>query len=222
MLVVPEIQSVGLPPEKHADRVVLEMMRLLAAGRQVTWPRIKEAFMQASDGNPKAQARMLEKMSAASGPFMMSAHLEAGKRGRYRVCWLDAAVWNPEIGDFVWPGDMNIPEMPWLAFVVFELTSKGGHRYDTKSSASLFLTHHALSRLTQRCGARTVYEVWNAACKIAEAYFNRTEVGVRPLRVLLPDGMGTVVCALRSSDKDKGDVAVATLWREGEIPDEAQ
>jgi hypothetical protein len=225
MLEVPEIQSVGLPPEKHADRVVLEMMKFLAAARQEAWPGIKDVLMRSPDGNPKAQAKMLEKLKAAAGPFMFWAELKPGKRGRYKLYYLDYRPWNPETKEAVKPEDMVIPEMPWVAFMVVEHSSKGDHRYEVSRIVVLLMTHHALSRLTQRCGARTIFEVWKAACEIVAAYINAEYFKTKPrdnsrFRVSLPDGMGTVICVLRSCDN--GDVAVVTLWREGEIPDEAQ
>jgi hypothetical protein len=121
---------------------------------------------------------------------------------------------------------MTIPEMPWLAFMMVKLTSKGDHRYDTDTTVALLVTHHALSRLTQRCGARTLWDVWLSARAIAAAYFKtkRSEEfrDNSRLRVSLPDKMGTAICVLRSCDNNCGDVAVATLWQEGEAPDEAE
>jgi hypothetical protein len=92
----PEIQSVGLPPERHADRVVLEMLKLIAEARQQTWPKIRDILGQCPDGNPKAQARMLAKLKRASHPFTDVIDLKPGKRGRYQLIFVDTNVWNPE------------------------------------------------------------------------------------------------------------------------------
>jgi hypothetical protein len=150
--------------------------------------------------------------------------LKPGKRGRYELYLLDTLVWNPETMDAVKPDDMTIPEMPWLAFMIIKVTSKGDYRYDVDTSAALLVTHHALSRLAQRCGARTIMDVWHAARAIAAAYFTmiRSEefCDNSRLRVALPNEMGTAVCVLRLCDKDYDDVVVATLWQEGEVPDE--
>jgi hypothetical protein len=221
-MTMPEIQSLGLPPERHADRVVLEMLKVIAATRRKTWPRIHDILRRSPDGNPKAQAKMLEKLKVAAGPFIVGAELTPGKRGRYELHLLDTMVWNPETGDVVPSKDMIVPETPWLAFMMAKVTSKGDHRYETNSSVALLVTHHALSRLTQRCGARTLMDVWHAARAISVAYF-MTEPGEfrdnSRLRVALPDEMGTAVCVLRSCDNGQGDVVVATLWQEGEAPD---
>jgi hypothetical protein len=221
---LPKIQSLGLPPERHADRVVLEMLKVIAGARQRTWPEIQAIVDQGPDGNPKAQARMLAKLKAAAGPFIVSAHLKPGKRGRYQLIFLDTHVWNPETGETVMPDDTSIPEMPWLAFMLVEWTSKGEHRYDVKSSVALLITHHALSRLTQRCGARTMQDVWNAAREIGVAYFTKTKPEEfrdnSRLKVSLPDNMGTAVCVLRASGNDCDDVVVTTLWQDGETPDD--
>jgi hypothetical protein len=34
--------------------------------------------------------------------------------------------------------------------------------------------------------------------------------------------MGTAICVLRSCDNSSDDIVVATLWREGEVPDEGE
>jgi hypothetical protein len=79
-----EIQSVGAPPEKHADRVVAEMMRHLAKQHAEMWDTIKSAahgpFVR--DGNPRAQRKLAEKVKAAGAKYV---HLEPGKRGKYRL-----------------------------------------------------------------------------------------------------------------------------------------
>jgi hypothetical protein len=36
----PTITSLGLPPEKHADRIVAEMLRIIAAKRAECWPKL--------------------------------------------------------------------------------------------------------------------------------------------------------------------------------------
>jgi hypothetical protein len=212
---MPEIQSIGSPPEKHADRVVLEMLKVIAGARQLTWPEIRDIVGQCPDGNPKAQAKMLEKLKVAN-PFTVGTQLIPGKRGRYELYFLDAHVWNPATRDVMAPL-AAIPKMPWLAFMIIKLTSKGGHRYAINNSIALLITHHALSRLTQRCGARTIQDVWFAAREIGATYFS-TELSTESrdhtrLRVPLPHEMGTVICALQSSDNN---AVVATLWQEDE------
>jgi hypothetical protein len=220
MSLMPEIQSLGLPPERHADRVVLEMLKVIAGARRQVWPRLLGVIGRCPDGNPKAQARMLAKLEAAAGPFIVWTALESGKRGRYRLFLVTTDVWNPETKEIMAPDDA-IPEMPWLAFTVVKLTSKGDHHYGDEAFVPLLVTHHALSRLAQRCGARTILDIWFAASEIGEAYFSNGLKGFSDnsrLKVSLPNEMGNAICVLRS-DSDGADV-VTTLWQEDEAPDE--
>jgi hypothetical protein len=60
-----EIQSVGLPPERHADHVVAAMMRQLAEARKTLWETVAEAIVDSSDGSPKAQRKMEQRIRRA-------------------------------------------------------------------------------------------------------------------------------------------------------------
>jgi hypothetical protein len=63
-----EIQSLGLPPERHADRVVAEMMRELARKHVTLWDEIGAVVCtcKGGAGSPKAQ-RKLESASSETG-----------------------------------------------------------------------------------------------------------------------------------------------------------
>jgi len=151
---LPTIKSVGLPPEKHSDRIVGEMLRVIVTARQQSWSRIHAVLNNSAVGNPKAQAKLVAKLKEAARPFMIGVHLQPGKRGSLssRVCvprWLECRDQTDR------DADDPIPETPWLALSIITLTSKGNHRCDKDGGVALLITHHALSRLAQRCGART-------------------------------------------------------------------
>ena len=60
------IGSVGLPPERHADRVIGEMLREISRVTAELLPNIRAIVASSSDGNPVAQ-RKLEARLQASG-----------------------------------------------------------------------------------------------------------------------------------------------------------
>ena len=70
------IQSIGPPPERHADRVVAEMMRDLARKRATLWKAINEAIASSTDGGPRAQRKMAERASRRNATVLMSNHSE--------------------------------------------------------------------------------------------------------------------------------------------------
>ena len=216
---IPQIKSIGLPPEKHADRVVGEMLTVIANARQKRWARMTDIIGKAPDGNPKAQARMVEKLREAARPFCLAVDLEPGKRGRYTLRLATVEAWNPATKDIVGM-DEPLPELPWLALNRVDLTSKGNHRYDQEYGLVLAITHHALSRLAQRCGARTVTDIWHASLMIirayADIYAGKTFRDNMRMRVELPRNMGVAICPLVKYADGEGGVVVATLWKEGE------
>jgi len=161
------IQSVGAPPERHADRVVAEIMRQLAERRARLWPTIEEALLNSSDGSPKAQRKMAERLRRAGAT---SVKLTPGKRGRYTLHIYDRTGWDPTRDEEITVGD-PIPEKPWIACHLTIIESRGqGRGGDITSSPVLFITHHALSRTAQRFGLRTEQHleaaaqiIWNGA-----------------------------------------------------------
>jgi hypothetical protein len=90
----PSIQSVGAPPERHADRVVAEMMRRLAEKRARSWPEIIAAILKSSDGSPKAQRKMEERVKQAGAIYTC---LEPGKRSKYQFAFCDMTGWDAAV-----------------------------------------------------------------------------------------------------------------------------
>jgi hypothetical protein len=153
--------SVGLhPPERHADRVVAEMLQRIAELSSHLMPAIAEVVGNSSDGSPKAQ-RKLEQRLRSAGAF--STSLEPGKRGRYTLFFFSWGGWNPTTKSPIAPGD-QLPGRPWLAVYACKLQSegRGAGRVTLKAAPAVLITHHALSRLAQRAGARTGNDLINA------------------------------------------------------------
>jgi hypothetical protein len=212
----PVIQSVDLPPEKHADRVVAEMLRFIAREQQARRARNRLVQKAMPDGSPKAQARMVEGIRRSGGPAVIDVKLTSGKRGRYLIAIYDWCVWDEQRSIEINPGDV-IPDKPWLACNVTGIAGVGDGEPRVEGHNVLFVTHHALSRLAQRCGARTVDDLIAAAKALWRAYYAyrmtmppgvSTPDGMR-IAVDLPAGMGRAVAVTRQHEE--GGLIVATI-----------
>jgi hypothetical protein len=166
-----EIQSVGLPPEQHANRVTAELLRDLARKRAQIELAIGAAIESSKDGNPKAQAKMAERIRRAGAEHVS---LTPGKRGRYEITIYHWTGWDStrdqEIRD-----DSTMPQKPWIAcqFTHIETKGRGRGLAEYTGGPLLLVTHHALSRAAQRFGIRTgahmiaaVHHIWNATADL--------------------------------------------------------
>jgi hypothetical protein len=142
------ITSIGAPPERHADRVTALMLRDLAAKRARIRMAVVDAIHNSKDGNPRAQAKMAERMRKAGADCVM---LKPGKRGKYTIQIYQWIGWDP-IHDRVIDVDDPIPEKPWLAYLIFhiEYGGRGRGAVESKVVPVLLVTHHCLSRAAQR------------------------------------------------------------------------
>jgi hypothetical protein len=159
-----QIQSIGPPPEKHADRVVAEMLRIMAAEHARVSLAIWATIESSSDGSPKAQRKMEARIRAAGARL---TRLTPGKRGRYDLEICDLSGWDAARDTAIELGDA-IPDEPWIACWFTFLTSEGKGRGELKykSAPILFITHHAFSRAAQRWEARTIDHMQNVIEKI--------------------------------------------------------
>jgi hypothetical protein len=150
-----EINSVGPPPVRHADRIVGAMMRHLAQQHSLLW-EIVENIMRGPhvrDGNARAQAKLEARIKQAGAFF---TKLEPGKRGKYKLTVFDWTGYDRDADRRISIDD-EIPERPWLAAWYHMIEGKG--RGYVRSSAVLFLTHHCLSRVVQRWQVRTINDL---------------------------------------------------------------
>ena len=149
-MITPTIRSIGAPPARHADRVVAEMLRLIVKARINRIGFIRETLGATPDGNPRAQSKLMKKLTEAGRPFVLHTALKPGKRGRYVFKLFVVDGWDAERKAPIGPDD-KMPAKPWLAVTDRSCTSLGNRAYEMDASYSLFVTHHALSRLAQRC-----------------------------------------------------------------------
>jgi hypothetical protein len=166
---MPQIASEGPPPERHADRVVNDMIRWLAVETARSREAVVHVLAHSADGNPKAQGRLADRIRAAGNGVITQVGLESGKRGRYRLAYCYWAVWDPDRDCAVVGRDELSAGKLWLSYFLCQTTSKGGGKYSDVAAPALLVSHHALSRLAQRCGARTpldllggMFSMWNA------------------------------------------------------------
>jgi len=215
------IQSVGLPPERHADRVVAEMMRELAKKRAVLWGEMQAAILDSADGNPRAQRKLEQRILRAGA---MTTRLTPGKRGRYMLEIYDYTGWDAGRDEEIIIGD-RIPQKPWIVCYLNVLRSKGGGRdeRELKSRALLFITHHCLSRMAQRLGMRTPDDVtvatrviWRAAVRLLrekddiEAWLAAPRAGWR-VPLIKKDGSQHDIVVLQRHDKREALVAATVM-----------
>ena len=202
-------------PERHADRVVAEMLQHIARWQQARRSRPFLVRKAMSAGNPKAQERLVERLRASGGIAAIDMKLTPGKRGRYMIEIHDWTVWDEARGVEMASGTA-IPEKPWLLCCVTGVRGLGDGHTKVDSCYVLHLTHHCLSRLAQRCGARTVDDLIAATKALWGSY--RAYRAVKPgtdtpdgtrLTVDLPNRMGKAVAVLRRHED--GGLIVATI-----------
>jgi hypothetical protein len=216
-MMMPAIYSVGPPPERHADRMVSEMMKVMIAKRAKVIEAVLEAIDGSSDGSPRAQQKMEMRIRRAGA---MTTKLRPGKRGKYLMTIYDMAGWNPAINDMIFSEDV-IPEKPWIVVNLSMIESRGNGSDDVRLSIipKLFMTHHVISRMAQRHGMRTVDDMimeakamWNTAAGLFnDEKFAIESVPDRGIRVPIVGRDGAVVILKRHQRWDKSLLAATTL-----------
>jgi hypothetical protein len=158
----PKIQSVGVPPERHAYRVVGEMCQWLFREEvrldQLMADKIK--VRRGGLGNPIAQQRFVDRVRKLGSKAIIDLQFAPGKRGKFRMAWTSWTVVSPETGASFFGTDQPIPERPWLAC---DVSVFDGRSQDRNEDFRVFtLTHHAMQRLAERCNARTPDDLLDA------------------------------------------------------------
>jgi hypothetical protein len=129
------------------------MLRHLVVQRAAILPAIAAVVEQSSDGGPRGQRRMQERIDRLG---ILYSDLTPGKRGVYELAFYDLTGWDVSRDAEIKAGD-PLPEKPWLVCLANRLISegRGRRRWELKAATVLFVTHHALSRAAQRCGVKT-------------------------------------------------------------------
>jgi hypothetical protein len=177
------IQSLGAPPERHADRVIAEMLRILAMRRAQIATAITQVRLNSKDGTETAQQRMAERIRRAGA---IDVTLKPGKRGKYEMTIFELVGWDPARDTEIGINDA-LPHKPWIAALFTRVSNRGR---DVKAIPFLFVTHHYLSRTSQRFGLRTADEVITASVDIWDAMMALHDAGMSPEQVFEPPPIG--------------------------------
>ena len=148
----PVIESIGPPPEAHAQRIAGEMARWLIVQSEKRWKAMAKVVEKAKDGNPTAQWKLAHRLAAAAGPAVFDLAVQTGKRGRYVMRF---ACWTGWVNGEPTSSGQALPERPWLGVGWMTVTNKGGYHAEFDDYIWLLVNHHAMARLAERCGART-------------------------------------------------------------------
>jgi hypothetical protein len=219
-MIVPQIQSLGRPPELHADRVVAEMIHWILAERDRRWEVFWAEWNSGSIGNPLGQSRMVKRMREAGGDLLLHLHLDPGKRARFELTLSEVIGYDPQLNAAIHAKGPPPPPKPWLAVVATHVKWYGRVRHPEIDDAEvLLLTHHALSRLAQRAGARTPADLLMATRVlfdvILHARIERDELPTagRRFTISLPEHMGeaTAVVARHENPEVRAFVVTTIL-----------
>ena len=203
----PRIQSVGPPPERHADRVVAEMAHWLEQEADHCWPLIEAVFRAGCGGSPKAQTRFLQKLRQVAGPALLVCGIQPGKRGRFAVCGCFWGLTNASRGTAK-------PQIE-CSFIIWQ--NLGDFRHTWSSRQLFVVSHHALSRLAQRSSVRTADDLYLALREMVMAMIDAIQAKTMDdERASPPEGgrlpfKGGVAVLRRDGEADETDLVVATV-----------
>jgi hypothetical protein len=175
---LPEIQSEGPPPDRHAERIISLMMRYLAQQNAQVWAGINAIIHDpfCRDGNPKAQRKMADRVKATGASFVQ---LEPAKRGKYKLYIHDMIGWDHVTDTAI--GVNDDVSKPWLA-AQFHIVEGCGHclvKHYTRQM--VYITTHSLVRVVQRWQARNIQDlirVVETISNVAIKYILKVDDGV--------------------------------------------
>jgi hypothetical protein len=222
---VPRIISVGAPPEQHADRVTAEMLEFIVRLRAAVWAKGEVTIAPGKMGNPISQARHVARLRDLNGALWPFVHLETGKRGRYTLDIVEITGWDCISHRQIDVFD-DIPELSsrlWLYVQHLKIVGRPNAKPEGSSGGIVWVSHHALSRLCQRCNARHPRDLIVATHALVSAVCEAEVANTLPhpvtnpaghrLRVELGGGLGTCIAVFQrhKSLDDTTPVCVSIL-----------
>lgn len=233
MTKAPRINSVGPPPDKHAERIVGEMLRYMHLQRTLMHTKHGNSLIDVRTmGAPAGQMKTVEKMRKAIGPLLLDISLLRAKRGKFILMATEWILWDAKAQQPI-PSGATLPPGPlWLAVTSSTYT---GTNYIPKvtTGLALVISKHTLERFCQRAGVVTVGDMilavrklWYAVDHLMSRFEPKSSDWLRP-----PDGAWLLAMdfkdtpvAVVAPDKEFGDVLVvktildlAMARREGDI-----
>jgi hypothetical protein len=168
-------------------------------------------------GNPVAQQRHITKLRRLHGAMWPAVLLKTGKRGRFKLDIIEITGWNAtahcRIDDF--EENTELPSKLWLFVHHLQLIGRPHADPECTSGALVWLTHHALSRLCQRCNARNPRDLIVATHGLIDAICKAETTGTMPRPVTNPVGH-----RLRVELGGDLDACVAVLERHESLPEQ--
>jgi hypothetical protein len=193
MNTAPKIESLGAPPEKHAERVTREMVAFLHAERPQLEAKAKGMIDPRQMGTHKGLERTADRLIKALGPLALSVYVARATRGRGMLLFADWGTWDPIAGK----------EAAWLAGFLTTLRATN-YVLDLRSNARLLVSRHAIARLAERADVRTVEHLLLATRALWTATFQlmtRNPDGwLTPCRLPLPGGQIAILEPDRSGE----------------------
>ena len=140
-------------PDRHAERISSDMVSYLCRERMRLHERAIGLIDIEKMGSPAGQKRIADRLATALGPLALEISLKPAKRARFVLEVVDWLVWDSVDDDPV-VTDAARPRA-WLGVALTHYTG-ARHRSDTKFGIPLLVSHHAITRLAQRAGVRTI------------------------------------------------------------------
>jgi hypothetical protein len=209
---IPRIISTGAPPEEHADRVTAEMVKFIVRLRDAVWAKGMATIAPSAMGNPTSQARHVARLCKLNGALWPFVHLTPGKRGRYTLDLFEITGWDSIAHRRIDAFDevAELPSRLWLYAHHMRIIGRPNADPECTTGSIVWLTHHALSRLCQRCNARNPRDLIAATHALIGAVCEAENANTLPhpvtnpaghrLRVKLGGGLGDCVAVFQRHD----------------------
>ena len=150
----PAIQSIGVPPDRHAERIVSRCCNTSKPDRRNAGPKPK------ARSSRRKWVRWLDSSARWRGParpwvdLALSVELTPAKRGKYVLRLVSWIAFDPATNKVAPPGD-PLPPGAQLAVIVAHSTG-ANHRPQWNAVVPLVTSRHACTRLAQRANVRGV------------------------------------------------------------------
>jgi hypothetical protein len=187
MKLPPQIQSIGVPSDQHAERIMAEMAKYLALeGEKLTdFASLSKAF-KANDAKPEGQIKIAHMVADAIGPLCIDIpFIETGARGKYKFALLCLSV----------KGPYTAKPIVSLYLNCFRSFGNGHQVRDSFLEPCFDISNHALSRLAQRVGVRTLDDLLSVlremAKNVVETLLEKEDT--QEWRVELDDGFSAIL-----------------------------
>ena len=214
-MTAPKIASIGPPPDKHAERIVSEMLRYMHEQRTKMHRKHGHTMIDVRTmGAPKGQIKTVEKMRQKIGPLLLEIGLAPAKRGKFVMITSEWCLWNPKAQ---LPVSSEEPAPEGAAWLAVTSSTYTGNNYVPKvtTGLALIITHHSLTRLCQRAGVVTVGDMilavrklWSVTDHLMARFDPKSQDWLRP-----PDGSWLLAMPIQDSpvaviapEREYGDV----------------